>query len=99
MDKPQVLLREVDKSNFQAWRNTPCTLLMRQFLADYSKALEREAWEHLAGKRVGQVNSEFLLEIVGRAKACLEMADLGYDVIKQFYQTEEEANATEVSSD
>lgn len=53
---------------------------------DYSKALEAEALAHLMGKRPnGVLDQSYLEEIVGRVKACVEMADLPFDAIEEFY--------------
>lgn len=83
-------LKGVTKADWQAHRHHPVSILQRHFLEDYNKGLEAEAWAHLAGRREGPVNVEYLLEIVGRHKACLELADLPFESVQQFYSVDSE---------
>jgi len=66
------------------WRHHPVTQVFLQYLRDYQEALAREGWGHLL---VADHLDELLIgEMRGRAKTLIELVDLPFEAMEQFYE-------------
>lgn len=75
---------QIKKEDLQVWRHHPVTQVFLQYLRDYQEALAREAWGHLL---VADHLDELLIgEMRGRAKTLIELIDLPFEAMEQFYE-------------
>lgn len=81
-------LKGVTRLDFLQYRHLPPSILLRRFLLDYQEQVKAAVWAHLVGERKGPVDSEYVAEAIGRAKAAAEFAELSYEAIQLFYGVE-----------
>ena len=79
---------EVGEAEYLTWRHHPVSKVVHKFLEDFAESLKRESWAYLQGTE--KLNEKFVGELIGRARTCLELADLPYSAIEQFYKKEED---------
>jgi len=65
-----------------------------KFLEDFAESLKKESWAYLQGTE--RLNEKFVGELIGRARTCLELADLPFSAIENFYRKDEEDDAEAV---
>lgn len=85
----------IEREHFQSWKHHPVTKVFFQFLRDRKESLIRESsLQWLNGSelfdRENQVNR-------GRALEAIELSEIEYEMIKAFYEKEEDG--TETSED
>lgn len=86
--------RGVTLADYQSWRNHPVSRMFQQYLRDFHSSLKEEAWDYLQD-RPGVLDSEFLSELAGRAKTCLEIADLPFEAIANYYEGKDATEAVQ----
>ena len=84
-------LKGITRDDYQNWRHHPVTKVLHQFLKDHHVALKVRAWDLVLGDPKADLG-----ELVGRAKALLEIVDLPFESMFSFYQ-QEETDAAEVN--
>ena len=92
--EPQV--KGITRADYQQWRHHPTSKVVLQFLQDFHRILQREAWAVLETDPRLPLNVELLREMSGRAKAIEEVYNLPFESIVSFYSNEEE-NGTQAT--
>lgn len=78
------------EQDFQLWRHHPVSEVFLQYLRDYAGVLEREMMDRWKSGAVRLIDEQ---EARGRVVACIEVADLPYESIREFYEGEKTENA------
>jgi len=80
---------EVAQDQYNMWKRHPVTELFRKFLRNYAAELERA---HIGRWHSGKMDDDMEAEQRGRVAACMEMAELEFDHIVNFYNIEGEVS-------
>lgn len=93
-DKLPNPLLQMTKADWAAFRHSPGYKLLQVFLKDFQESLNRAAWAHL--KEASQPDNTLLLKMATRANVLMEIAELEFESIQQFYGVENEETTVPV---